>query len=89
MTIPFKLIKEISEQTTSSQHFPESEKTLSPLSPSIPRDSSPQAGEQKMHLSPIEYKELEELPWSEYTIEHELTTKGLEKFASDWNALCE
>ncbi len=89
MTIPFKLIKEISEQTTSSQHFPESEKTLSPLSPSIPRDSSPQAGEQKIHLSPIGYKELEELPWSEYTIEHELTTKGLEKFASDWNALCE
>lgn len=40
-------------------------------------------------LSPIEYKELEELPWSEYNIEHELTSKGLAKFAADWNALCE
>lgn len=89
ITIPFKLIKEISEQTTLLQTSTESEKTLPPLSPSIPRGSSPQAGEQKMHLSPIEYKELEELPWSEYTIEHELTIKGLEKFASDWNALCE
>lgn len=39
-------------------------------------------------LSPIKYKELEELSWSEYDIEHELTSKGLEKFASDWNALC-
>lgn len=39
-------------------------------------------------LSPIEYKELKETIWSEYTIEHELTTKGLEKFAADWNALC-
>lgn len=40
-------------------------------------------------LSPIEFKKLEELPWAEYTIEHELTTKGLAKFAADWNALCE
>jgi transaldolase len=40
-------------------------------------------------LSSIEYKALEETIWSEYTIEHELTTKGLEKFAADWNALCE
>ncbi len=40
-------------------------------------------------LSPIEFKKLEELPWAEYNVEHELTTKGLEKFASDWNALCE
>ena len=40
-------------------------------------------------LSPIEFKKLEELPWSEYNIEHELTTKGLAKFAADWNALCE
>jgi transaldolase len=40
-------------------------------------------------LALIEYKELEELPWAEYDIEHELTVKGLEKFAADWNALCE
>lgn len=40
-------------------------------------------------LSPIKYKELEELSWSEYNIEHELTSKGLAKFAADWNALCE
>lgn len=72
MTIPFKLVEEISEQT------------LPPLSPT---DSSPRAGEQKIH--PIEFKKLEELPWSEYNIEHELTSKGLAKFAADWNALCE
>lgn len=44
--------------------------------------------EQKTFL-PIEYKVLEETVWGEYAIEHELTTKGLEKFAADWNALCE
>ena len=63
MTIPFKLIKEIHDDTVAAAEV----KTL----------------------APIEYKELEELPWSEYTIEHELTAKGLEKFAADWNALCE
>jgi transaldolase len=42
-----------------------------------------------IQLTPIEYKELHELPWGEYTLEHELTTKGLDKFAADWNALCE
>lgn len=40
-------------------------------------------------LASIGYKELAELPWSEYNIEHGLTTKGLDKFAADWNALCE
>jgi transaldolase len=88
MTIPFKLIKEVCE-VASSQLSLESEKILPPLSPSIPRDSSPQAGEQKIQLAPIEFKKLEELPWSEYNIDHELTKKGLEKFAADWNALCE
>jgi len=40
-------------------------------------------------LSPIIYKDLKDLSWDQYTIEHELTKKGLEKFAADWNALCE
>ena len=40
-------------------------------------------------FSSIEYKDLGETVWSEYDIEHELTIKGLEKFAADWNALCE
>lgn len=62
ITIPFKLIKEIHENTV--------------------------ARAETKTLTPIEYKESEELPWSEYNIEHELTSKGLEKFASDWNALC-
>jgi transaldolase len=63
MTIPFKLIKEIHENTV--------------------------ARAETKTLTPIEYKELGELPWAEYDIEHELTTKGLAKFAADWNALCE
>ncbi len=28
-------------------------------------------------------------PWQEYNIKHELTDKGIEKFASDWNSLIE
>ncbi len=40
-------------------------------------------------LSPIIFKDLKDLPWDQYNIEHELTKKGLEKFAADWNALCE
>lgn len=51
-------------------------------------DSAVLETEQKS-LSPIEFKELLETLWNEYDIEHELTTKGLEKFAADWNALCE
>lgn len=41
------------------------------------------------YLEPIQYQELTELPWNEYDTNHELTSKGLEKFAADWNALCE
>jgi transaldolase len=79
MTIPFKLIKEIHADTTSSQPSPKLGEN--------PVGDSAESGE--IHLAPIEYKELEELSWSEYNIEHELTSKGLEKFAADWNALCE
>jgi transaldolase len=41
------------------------------------------------NLESIPYQELEQKDWEDYNIEHELTTKGLEKFAADWNALCE
>ncbi len=51
-------------------------------------DGTVSTAEQKI-FSPIEYKTLEETAWNQYSIEHELTTKGLEKFAADWNALCE
>ncbi len=51
-------------------------------------DGTVSTAEQKI-FSPIEYKDLGETVWSEYDIEHELTIKGLEKFAADWNALCE
>jgi transaldolase len=40
-------------------------------------------------LLPIAYKILEQKNWREYDIAHALTKKGLEKFAADWNALCE
>lgn len=73
ITIPFKLIKEIHDNAI----------------PPRPTATPPNLGGDKPQLIPIEFKKLEELPWAEYTIEHELTTKGLEKFAADWNALCE
>jgi len=39
-------------------------------------------------LKAIEYQELDiNKNWQEFDIKHELTDKGIEKFASDWNAL--
>lgn len=39
-------------------------------------------------LKPIPYQKIDlNRPWQKYDIQHELTDKGLEKFASDWNAL--
>jgi transaldolase len=37
--------------------------------------------------APIQYKELPEQDWMIYDIEHPLTQKGIEKFASDWKSL--
>lgn len=43
---------------------------------------------QKGELKDIPYQELDlEKNWDEFDIRHELTDAGLEKFASDWNAL--
>ncbi len=39
-------------------------------------------------LTPIDYKVINlDSPWESYNVHHELTVKGLEKFAQDWNAL--
>jgi transaldolase len=39
-------------------------------------------------LKEIEFKELDlSMNWQEFNINHELTDAGIEKFASDWNAL--
>lgn len=39
-------------------------------------------------LKTIEYEDISlDKDWTEYNIQHELTDKGLEKFASDWNGL--
>ncbi|MDE2020762.1 MAG: transaldolase, partial [Patescibacteria group bacterium] len=39
-------------------------------------------------LAPIPFKEiLLDKPWREYDIHHDLTDKGIERFAADWNAL--
>jgi transaldolase len=39
-------------------------------------------------LMAIPYRELDlSRPWESFDISHELTTKGIEKFAADWNAL--
>lgn len=43
---------------------------------------------QKGELKDISYKELDlERDWKQFNLEHQLTTSGLEKFASDWNSL--
>jgi transaldolase len=40
------------------------------------------------NLKPILYQEIPlTKPWQEYNIQHELTDKGIEKFAQDWNNL--
>lgn len=40
------------------------------------------------NLKPINYQEIKlDGPWQEYNLRHDLTDKGLEKFAKDWNAL--
>jgi transaldolase len=39
-------------------------------------------------LKPISYQDLDlNKPWQEFNIQHDLTDKGIEKFAADWNAL--
>jgi transaldolase len=39
-------------------------------------------------LTPIPYQQISlTKPWQEYNIQHELTDKGIEKFAQDWNNL--
>lgn len=39
-------------------------------------------------LSPIGYKELDpEKPWRDFNVSHELTDKGIDRFAADWNSL--
>lgn len=39
-------------------------------------------------LQPISYEPLDlHKPWQSYMIDHELTTKGIEKFSADWNSL--
>ncbi len=43
---------------------------------------------QNSDLKPIVYQNIDlNGPWQEHNISHELTDKGLEKFASDWNGL--
>jgi transaldolase len=43
---------------------------------------------QPVGLKPIDYKEIAlNKTWQEYNIAYELTDKGLEKFAEDWNQL--
>lgn len=39
-------------------------------------------------LKPIPYEEMSlDKPWQDYNVKHDLTDKGLEKFAIDWNSL--
>jgi len=43
---------------------------------------------QPQNLKPILYQEISlDQPWQNFDIRHDLTGKGIEKFAADWNAL--
>jgi transaldolase len=43
-----------------------------------------------LNLKSIPYQEVNlNKPWQEYNIQHDLTDKGIEKFAADWNGLIE
>jgi transaldolase len=43
---------------------------------------------QNSKLKSIPYRSIDlNKPWQEYNIQHDLTAKGLEKFATDWNSL--
>ncbi len=47
-----------------------------------------ESGIKNQELKPIPYQEISlDKSWQEYNISHELTDKGLEKFAADWNSL--
>jgi len=48
------------------------------------------SGQESGKLKQIPYQEISlDKPWQEYNIHHELTDKGIEKFAADWNGLIE
>lgn len=74
LTAPIKVLEEWHSATSQS--------------PSDGVPPSPYEGREGERWKPIAYKDLDlNKPWQEYNIEHELTNKGLEKFASDWNNL--
>ena len=62
-----------------------------PLPSSFAKASADKLGEGKgegSKLKPIPYQEISlTKPWQEYNLDHELTKKGIEKFAADWNNL--
>ncbi|MCA9364422.1 MAG: transaldolase [Candidatus Moranbacteria bacterium] len=49
---------------------------------------STEAVEEETKLETIKYQEIDmEKSWNQYNISHELTTKGLQKFADDWKKM--
>ncbi|MCL5666489.1 MAG: transaldolase [Patescibacteria group bacterium] len=53
-----------------------------------PTSPQPSLQEGREGLRPIPFQEINlGKPWQEYNIKHELTDKGIEKFAADWNNL--
>lgn len=53
-----------------------------------PEASSQLISKSANQLKPIEYEEIDlNKPWQEYNVQHDLTDKGLQKFAEDWNNL--
>ncbi len=74
LTAPIKILEEWHSATSAGS--------------SVGVPPSPYEGREGEGLKLIAYKNINlKQPWQEYNINHELTSKGLEKFASDWNNL--
>jgi transaldolase len=81
ITAPLKILKE-----WASLNFPSPFEGRVADLPSV----ASAKGEGQERLQPIPYQPINlNKPWRDYDIHHELTDKGVEKFAADWNNLIE
>ncbi len=84
ITAPLKVIKEWAADGKLTSLRP------SPHEGRVP-DLSAEAlakAERRERLQPIPYQQISlDKPWQEYNIQHDLTDRGIEKFAADWNSL--
>jgi len=82
ITTPLKILKE-----WAAAGFP---LPLGEGQPALHRSQTTGAGGEGSKLRSIPYQEINlTKPWQQHNIHHDLTDKGIEKFAADWNSLIE